>query len=82
MQEAVVKLVEAWSSAKSDDHLPSNADDFKSLIPQQVEVFCALLLEREPLPLNRLKKLDELYDLSSIKNTEIKFRCLNYETIS
>lgn len=74
MQQVVVNLVDIWSKTKSDDQLPSNADDFKSLIPEQVEEFCALLLEREPLPLDRLKKLDHLYDLSSIKNTEIKFR--------
>ncbi|XP_066014580.1 leukotriene A-4 hydrolase [Pocillopora verrucosa] len=55
-------------------------DDIKDFSPPQVVEFLAQLVDKTtdnpPLALSHLKKMDELYDFTSSRNSEIKFRWL------
>ena len=42
----------------------------------QIEEWLAQLLEEKPLSVKKLEKIDELYKLSSLMNSEIRFRWL------
>lgn len=67
-------LADRWCNWKEDEPCPFTADDLKTFIPEQIEEFCALLLEKAPISINKLKLMNELYNMNSFKNNEIKFR--------
>lgn len=63
------------------------SNQYKDLTPGQQLVFLEKLAEYPPLPESHIALLAELYDLKSVKNSEIRFRfqelCLraNYEAV-
>lgn len=59
--------VEASSCAASEN-------DMSALNSNQVNYFLQLLLESEPLPVEKLQAMDKTYKLSQVKNSEIRFR--------
>ncbi|XP_071536015.1 leukotriene A-4 hydrolase isoform X2 [Panulirus ornatus] len=62
-----------WDPAKK---CPFHCDDLRNMTSNQVREWLAQLLEEEPLPVIKLEKMDELYNMSSRNNSEIKFRWL------
>lgn len=53
-----------------------NATDIESLIPEQKIYLLQKLLESEPQPVEKLKKLELLLGLDKVKNAELLFRWL------
>lgn len=73
-------LSDRWLKASEGDLDSFSADDIKDFTPPQVVEFLAQLVDKtttgKPFALMHLKKMDEVYDLTSSKNSEIKFRWL------
>ncbi len=74
MQEACSRLVHRWCACEEDDLTSFTTDDLKTFIPEQIDEFCALLLEKVPLPVAKLKYMNDLYNMDSYRNNEIRFR--------
>lgn len=51
-------------------------DDIKNFTPQQIIHFLQQLIDGEPLPLDKLKAVGDVYRLKESKNTEIVYRWL------
>uniref|UniRef100_A0A8C9VS20 Leukotriene A-4 hydrolase n=1 Tax=Scleropages formosus TaxID=113540 RepID=A0A8C9VS20_SCLFO len=62
------------SQAKEEDLASFSDADVKALSSPQLTEFLALLLHQNPLPLSHVKRMQEVYNLNSIKNCEIRFR--------
>lgn len=72
-------LCDRWLKASEAELDSFSADDIKDLTPPQVVEFLAQLVDKtneKPLAISHLKRMDEVYDLTSSKNSEIKFRWL------
>lgn len=74
------ELCDRWLAATESELGSFSPDDIKEFSPPQVVEFLAQLVDKTtdkpPLPLTNLRKMDELYDFTSSKNSEIKFRWL------
>ncbi|XP_042225073.1 leukotriene A-4 hydrolase-like isoform X1 [Homarus americanus] len=62
-----------WDLAKD---CPFLKDDLDKMSSNQRREWLALLLEEDALPIKKLEKMNELYNMSSRNNAEIKFRWL------
>ncbi|XP_051544311.1 leukotriene A-4 hydrolase-like [Myxocyprinus asiaticus] len=76
MADACTSLCQRWVKAKEGDLASFSEADVKKLNSPQLIEFMALLLQEEPLPLSHVKRMQEVYQLNSIKNAEVRFRWL------
>ncbi|XP_071389344.1 leukotriene A-4 hydrolase isoform X3 [Centroberyx affinis] len=76
LADACIALCQRWVNAKEGDLGGFKESDVKTLSSHQLIEFLSLLLQEEPLPLSHVKKMQEVYDLNSFMNAEIRFRWL------
>ncbi|MBN3288325.1 LKHA4 hydrolase, partial [Polyodon spathula] len=70
-------LVYSMNFLASEADLSSfSAADLQKLSSHQVIEFLALLLHEDPIPLSHVKRMQEVYNLNAVKNSEIRFRWL------
>jgi leukotriene-A4 hydrolase len=74
LAKACSELRKRWVDWSEDADCPFDKSDLKNFSVGQIIEFLAQLLEEEPLSVAKLSKMQELYDLSSSTNSEIKFR--------
>ncbi|XP_062610760.1 leukotriene A-4 hydrolase-like isoform X1 [Saccostrea cucullata] len=70
------QLSQRWSSASENELDQFNPGDLTSLTSVQVREFLALLVEEPPLSLTKVLKMEELYNLNAVRNSEVRFRWL------
>uniref|UniRef100_A0A8C2WS03 Leukotriene A-4 hydrolase n=1 Tax=Cyclopterus lumpus TaxID=8103 RepID=A0A8C2WS03_CYCLU len=68
LADACIALNQDLSSFKESD--------VKMLSSHQLIEFLSLLLQEDALPVSHVKKMEEVYDLNAIMNSEIRFRWL------
>uniref|UniRef100_G1R1R9 Leukotriene A-4 hydrolase n=1 Tax=Nomascus leucogenys TaxID=61853 RepID=G1R1R9_NOMLE len=76
LTNACIALSQRWIIAKEDDLNSFNATDLKDLSSHQLNEFLAQTLQRAPLPLGHIKRMQEVYNFNAINNSEIRFRWL------
>jgi len=76
LSSACTELRMRWMAWFVGTNCPFHADEMLNLSTDQVIEFLAQLLEEEPLPVVKLAKMDEVYNMSSSSNSEIRFRWL------
>lgn len=76
LANACIKLSDRWSEAKESDLSSFTAADAKELSSHQQIEFLTLLLLKDPLPVSHVKRMQELYNFNSVRNSEILFRWL------
>ena len=69
-------LTKRWLDWDCSNPCPFTSEDLTALTSGQVVELLAQLLEAPPLPVTKLEKMQELYDLDSRANSEIRFRWL------
>lgn len=74
MSEACSNLVKSWTLAKGN-YTAFKKSDMKDLDPLQQRQFVGQLLDGE-VTLEMVKALQEIYELDSIRNSEVRFRWL------
>ncbi|ELT87749.1 hypothetical protein CAPTEDRAFT_162472 [Capitella teleta] len=75
LADACQSLASLWSSA-SDDLSAFCADDIANMSSFQLREFLSILLDGSVLPEKKIIRMDEVYQLSVMQNSEIKFRWL------
>ncbi|KAI8340869.1 peptidase family M1-domain-containing protein [Chlamydoabsidia padenii] len=88
LAEACYSLANAWNDAREASDLSRfSAKDMENFTTAQKSVFLERLSDMPSLPQQLLKAMDELYQLTAVRNSEIRFRwqlvCLkaNYRPI-
>ncbi|XP_045409150.1 leukotriene A-4 hydrolase isoform X2 [Lemur catta] len=76
LTNACIALSQRWITAKEEDLNSFNATDLKDLSSHQLNEFLAQMLQKAPLPLGHIKRMQEVYNFSAINNSEIRFRWL------
>ncbi|KAF5926561.1 hypothetical protein HPG69_001189 [Diceros bicornis minor] len=76
LTNACIALSQRWITAKEDDLNSFNSADLKDLSSHQLNEFLAQMLQRAPLPLGHIKRMQEVYNFNAINNSEIRFRWL------
>ncbi|KAI3366572.1 hypothetical protein L3Q82_009194, partial [Scortum barcoo] len=76
LADACIALSQKWIKAKDQDLSSFQESDVKTLSSHQLIEFLSLLLQEDPLPLTHVKKMQDVYDLNSFMNSEIRFRWL------
>ncbi|CAL1568242.1 unnamed protein product [Knipowitschia caucasica] len=76
LANACITLSQKWIKAKEQDLGGFNVSDITALSSHQLIEFLSLLLQESPLPLTHVKKMQDLYNLNSFMNSEIRFRWL------
>ncbi|XP_056281197.1 leukotriene A-4 hydrolase [Pseudoliparis swirei] len=76
LADACIALSQRWIKAGDQDLSGFQGSDLKTLSSHQLIEFLSLLLQEDALPLSHLKKMQEVYDLNAIMNSEIRFRWL------
>ncbi|KAK1166985.1 leukotriene A-4 hydrolase-like [Acipenser oxyrinchus oxyrinchus] len=76
LAEACIALSKRWIKASEADLSSFSAADLQKLSSHQVIEFLALLLHEDPIPLSHVKRMQEVYNLNAVKNSEIRFRWL------
>ncbi|XP_029522066.1 leukotriene A-4 hydrolase-like [Oncorhynchus nerka] len=76
MADACIALCKRWVKTKKGDLGNFSEGDVKTLSTHQLIEFLSLLLQQEPLPLSHVKRMQEVYQLNSFNNAEIRFRWL------
>uniref|UniRef100_A0A3B4ATY4 Leukotriene A(4) hydrolase n=1 Tax=Periophthalmus magnuspinnatus TaxID=409849 RepID=A0A3B4ATY4_9GOBI len=76
LADACIALSQKWIKAKEQDLNGFKESDIKTLSSHQLIEFLSLLLQEDPLPLTHVKKMQDLYNLNSYMNSEIRFRWL------
>eukprot|EP00069_Balaena_mysticetus_P022259 bmy_13868T0 len=61
---------------KEDDLNSFSSADLKDFSSHQVNEFLAQMLQKAPLPLGHIKRMQEVYNFNAINNSEIRFRWL------
>ncbi|CAG8605885.1 7975_t:CDS:10 [Paraglomus brasilianum] len=75
LAKACSELAERWDAARNKTTFEEfSPDDVKNFSSLQKVVFIQRLSEYPPLPQNAIRELDRLYQLTSIVNSEIRFR--------
>lgn len=74
LQEPCKLLANRWIDWKESETHTFGSEDLKSFMPEQVEEFVALLLQKTPIPVSKLLLMENLYQMNSYKNNEIRFR--------
>ncbi|KAM8935304.1 leukotriene A-4 hydrolase isoform 3-T3 [Lycaon pictus] len=76
LTNACIALSQRWITAKEEDLNSFTAADLKDLSSHQLNEFLAQMLQKAPLPLGHIKRMQEVYNLNAINNSEIRFRWL------
>ncbi|XP_033880555.3 leukotriene A-4 hydrolase-like [Acipenser ruthenus] len=76
LADACIALCKRWIKASKADLSSFSAADLQKLSSHQVIEFFALLLHEDPIPLSHVKRMQEVYNLNAVKNSEIRFRWL------
>ncbi|KAK6488104.1 leukotriene A-4 hydrolase-like [Huso huso] len=76
LADACIALCKRWIKASKADLSSFSAADLQKLSSHQVIEFLALLLPEDPIPLSHVKRMQEVYNLNAVKNSEIRFRWL------
>ncbi|MGH0121603.1 UNVERIFIED_CONTAM: hypothetical protein FKN15_006580 [Acipenser sinensis] len=76
LADACIALCKRWIKASEADLSSFSAADLQKLSSHQVIEFLALLLHEDPIPLSHVKRMQEVYNLNAVKNSEIRFRWL------
>ncbi|KAM9170383.1 leukotriene A-4 hydrolase [Pangshura tecta] len=76
LSNACVALSQRWTKAKESDLCSFSSADLKELSSHQLIEFLALLLLEAPLPVSRVKRMQEVYNFNAVNNSEIRFRWL------
>ncbi|KAK6488103.1 leukotriene A-4 hydrolase-like [Huso huso] len=76
LADACIALCKKWIKASEADLSSFSAADLQKLSSHQVIEFLALLLHEDPIPLSHVKRMQEVYNLNAVKNSEIRFRWL------
>uniref|UniRef100_A0A0E9X1W4 Peptidase M1 leukotriene A4 hydrolase/aminopeptidase C-terminal domain-containing protein n=1 Tax=Anguilla anguilla TaxID=7936 RepID=A0A0E9X1W4_ANGAN len=76
LADACVALCKRWVQAKDTDLAGFGAADVKALSSHQLIELLALLLLEDPLPQSHVKRMQEVYNMNAINNSEIRFRWL------
>ncbi|KAJ0057050.1 hypothetical protein NL108_000897, partial [Boleophthalmus pectinirostris] len=76
LADACIALSQKWIKAKEQDLEGFKESDVKTLSSSQLIELLTLLLQEDPLPLTHVKKMQDLYNLNSYTNSEIRFRWL------
>ncbi|XP_065121838.1 leukotriene A-4 hydrolase [Paramisgurnus dabryanus] len=76
MADTCTALSQRWVKAKEEDLASFTEADVKKLNSHQLIEFMALLLQEEALPLTHVKKMQDVYQLNSVKNAEVRCRWL------
>ncbi|XP_071961520.1 leukotriene A-4 hydrolase-like [Antedon mediterranea] len=80
LADACTNLSDRWSKASEDDLKSFNSDDIADFSAMQKKEFLEQLLhKRATLPESHLLAMDENYQFSASKNSEIKFRWLKLQ---
>lgn len=74
LSSACTKLRMRWMAWYVGTEVPFHLNDIQELSSNQVIEFLAQLLDEESFPIVKLEKMDEIYNLSSSTNSEIRFR--------
>ena len=67
-------MKQKWLEWNESTTCPFNSEDLNSFSSGQKIEFIGQLLEEEPLSVGKLEKMQEVYDLNAVNNSEIKFR--------
>ncbi|CAJ1054375.1 leukotriene A-4 hydrolase [Xyrichtys novacula] len=76
MADACIALCQRWTTATEQNLSSFTEADVKSLSSHQIIEFLSLLIQENPLPLSHVKKMQEVYNLNAIMNSEIRYRWL------
>ncbi|XP_069765238.1 leukotriene A-4 hydrolase isoform X2 [Narcine bancroftii] len=76
LTDGCISLRKKWTTASDSELSCFSEEDLKNMSSQQKIEFLALLLLEPPLRLNKVEKMQEVYNFNGIKNAEIKFRWL------
>ena len=69
------KLMERWVKwDEVDEECPFTPTDLEEFTTGQTIEFFALLLQGEPLSIVKLEKMQQLYQMNNVENSEIKFK--------
>ncbi|KAI8972126.1 peptidase family M1-domain-containing protein [Pilobolus umbonatus] len=75
LADACFDLAKRWDEAREDEDTSSfSPEDVKNFTATQKIVFLEKLSDCAPLPHALLSKMDELYEMSPIRNADIRFR--------
>ncbi|KAK4509405.1 54S ribosomal protein img2, mitochondrial [Mucor velutinosus] len=75
LADACYNLAARWDAARDKEDLSEfSTKDVESFTSTQKIVFLERLTDCKPLPHNLLSKMDELYEMSPIRNADIRFR--------
>lgn len=76
LTNACIALSQRWVTAKEEDLNSFSIEDLKDLSSHQLNEFLAQVLQKAPLPLGHIKRMQEVYNFNAINNSEIRFRWL------
>ncbi|KAL0962731.1 hypothetical protein UPYG_G00344570 [Umbra pygmaea] len=76
MADACISLCKRWTKATEVDLGHFSEADVKAFSTHQLIEFLSLLLQEKPLPLSHVKRMQDVYNLNNLKNSEIRFRWL------
>lgn len=76
LADTCITLSQKWTKATEQDLDGFQESDVKTLSSHQLIEFLSLLLQEDPLPVTHVKKMQDLYDMNSYMNSEIRFRWL------
>ncbi|EGW08381.1 Leukotriene A-4 hydrolase [Cricetulus griseus] len=76
LTNACIALSQRWVTAKEEDLSSFSISDLKDLSSHQLNEFLAQVLQKAPLPLGHIKRMQEVYNFNAINNSEIRFRDL------
>lgn len=74
LAKACKELSGKWVAWNIDQPCPFTNKDLENLSSEQRIEFLAQLIEEQPLSIQKLEKMEELYGLNAINNSEIKFK--------
>ena len=69
-----MELKQKWIDWNVQDKCPFTGEDLNAMSAEQQIEFLGQMIEEKPLPIEKLEKMQEVYDLSSSNNSEIKFK--------
>ena len=73
LAEVCSTLRQKWLDWDMESPCPFASSDFESFLTVQKIEFLGQMIEEEPLPIEKLEKMQEVYKLDSYENCEIKF---------
>ncbi|OZJ03446.1 hypothetical protein BZG36_03179 [Bifiguratus adelaidae] len=74
LADACYTLAKKWDESRNGPYDGFQSSDFETLTPGQKVVFLERMTDYESFPHAALSKMDQLYNLTSIRNAEIRFR--------